>query len=417
MNKNRMKPWGVGFVLLFLVKNVVLSQSCVEVWNYWSDYVRHEVNLDSGSVISRQIPEAATGYQGEDSPNGRYNARMEPREQGSIRYHLLLTDRDRGISITLADGVSGLEWSPDGTWLAYMQSREDRSLGGLALYNMETGQRIVSSLPENRWDMLGIDWSPDGTWIAATFIVDSVFLGSDVLLYSVPDLALVKTFKTRVSSAKVLWSPDATTITAYGTNDVFAMMDVVSERVFHVSLDGAGYYEAEWSPGGGYLLIRHSFGDLAEMMDILSARGEVRAKNRYITSGLWVNDHQALVRTWESSGLDNLTLFDVASGDQRVIQAQVELSAPSPDGRYVAASDSLEQNSLRVFDLTAGEPPKKIDTDARINSLIWREDGSGLIALFEDRSLRGYDLERQHWRIIAAVPGHEWMLRRVGCAS
>src|SRR5690349_11734209 len=99
---------------------------CVEVWNYWSDHVRHEVNLDSGAVYSREIPPTTSAYQGENSPDGRYNAKMEPKERGSVRYQLVLTDEDRGISIVLADGISGLEWSPDGTWLAYMQSREDR---------------------------------------------------------------------------------------------------------------------------------------------------------------------------------------------------------------------------------------------------------------------------------------------------
>lgn len=402
--------WIVLFTLAF-----AQGGACVEIWNYWSDDVRYIVNLDTGGVISRQMPTATTGYQGEDSPNGRYNAKMEARTQGGVRYHLRLTDRDRGISITLADGISGLEWSPDGAWLAYMQSREDRSLGGLALYHMETGARILGTFPDNNWDMLGIDWSPDGSLIAATFIVDSVFLGSDVQLYSVPDLTLVKTFKTRISSGKTLWSPDGRSIAVYGINNVFAMMDVDSERVFHVSLDGSGYYEAEWSPGGSYLLVRHSFGDLAQMMDILSARGELQVHNRYITAGEWVNDHQALARTWESSGLDNLTLFDLESRERRVIQAQVGLHALSPDGRYVAASDALQDNSLHVFDLTDLDAAKKIETPDSLNSLIWREEGEGLVALFADRSLRGYDAEAGEWRAIASIPGHNWSLRRVAC--
>jgi WD40 repeat protein len=405
----------VGAAALLMLALAQGGTACVEVWNYWSDTARHTVNLDSGQVVSRQMPAATMGYQGEDSPDGRYNAKMEARTPGSVRYHLRLTDRDRGISILLADGVSGLEWSPDGKWLAYMQSREDRSLGGLALYNMDTAERITSSLPQNNWDMLGIDWSPDSRLIALTVVVDAAFLGADALLFSVPDLALARTFKTRVTAARLLWSPDGRTIAAYGSNNVFGMMDVGSGRVFHVSLEGAGYYEAEWSPGGGYLLARHSFGDLAQMMDILSARGELRVHNRWITQAEWANDHQALARVWTNAGLDDLTLFDLASGERRVIVEHAGLHALSPDGRYVAASDSLSQNALRVFDLTEAEAAKKIETPDAFNSLIWREDGRGLVALFEDRSLREYDMEGGAWRRVADVPGDAWMLRWAGC--
>ncbi len=411
--------WAISLVILsfiWLASGVAAQgESCIEVWNYWSDDVRHTVNLNSGVVTSRQMPEPVTGYQGESSPDGRYNARMEAEVKGSVRYQLKLTDRERGLSIVLADGVSGLEWSPDGKWLAYMQAREDRSLGGLALYHMESGERILGSLPDNNWDMLGIDWSPDGSLIAATFIVDSVFLGSDVQLYSVPDLTLVKTFNTRISSGKTMWSPDGRSIAAYGINDVFAMMDVASGRVFHVGLDGHGYYEADWSPGGSYLLIRHSFGDLAEMMDILNARGEILVQNRYITSSEWVNDHQALVRTWESSGLNDLTLYDLESGDQTVLQAHVGLQALSPDGRLVAAADTLAPGMIRVVDLTGAEAVRDIVTPDEFNSLIWREDDRGLIALFSDRSLREYDLDADEWQTIAEIPGHNWSLQWARC--
>jgi WD40 repeat protein len=410
-----MKWWAMSFaVLIFIAPVAGVGGQCVEVWNFWSDRARHEVHLDSGVVISREILQAPAAYDGLDSFDGRFNAKLVTQQRGDVRNRIILTDRERGISVRLAENASSLAWSPDSLWLAYMQAREDRRPQGLALYNIETGQRVSDSLPENDWETLGIHWSPDGSLIVATFVVDRVFENSDFLLYSVPDLALRQTFKTRLSIASMKWSPQGEMIAGYGTNNEFALMDVASGAFTSLRLNGEGFYQLDWSRQSSYLLVKYSIGELGQWMTILNRRGEIVVESTWITAHEWVKDHQVLVRVGTNSGLDDLTFFDLDSGEKRVIQEHVGLQALSPEGRYVAATDGATP-SIRIFDLLGIEPDRAIETPDSFQSLVWREDGRGLIALFEDRSLR--ELASDEWQVIAQIPGEEWMLRRVRCGG
>jgi WD40 repeat protein len=404
-----MKWWGVGFAFVLLTGSAASAQAaCVEVWSLWGDRFRHTVDAASGAVTTVEVVRSAN--RGQDSPDGRYNARLTAPRPGGARSRLMLTDRSRGISALLAKNVTSLAWSPDGVWLAYMQADDIRNPRGLALYNLQNGERAAASLPVNDWESLGIAWSPDSRWIAATFVVDRQTEFSDVLLFTVPDLAPRQRFMTRLSIATTRWSPDGRVIAGYGTNNEFALMHVASGDISGQKLHGRSHYQVDWSPGGSYVLVKYSIGELGQWMVILNTQGETVVDSTWITAHEWVNDGQALARLGTQSGVDDLALIDLESGEQRVIQPRVGLYALSADGRYVAAVDAA---AMTIHDLSGQEAPWEMPAPPGVRSLVWQEDGREILALFEDRWLRAYDF--QNWRAVAQIPGGETMLRRVGC--
>jgi len=409
----KIASWAV-LLLIFAAGGQIVQAAqgdrCVEIWNLWSDRLRHEVNLDTGAVSSTPMARTTALYAGLNSPDGRFNVSFH--QQRNARNRIMLTDRGRGISVKLAENASSPSWSPDSGWLAYMQLRDDRRPVGLALYNMATGERVFDPLPENDWEALGLHWSPDGSLIAATFVVDRIFESSDVRLYTTPDLKLAKTFTTRLSIASIRWSPDGKRIAGYGTNNEFALMDVESGAMVSQKLGGEGYYQLDWSKQGTYLLVKYSIGELGQWMKILNMRGEILVDSTWITAHEWVQDHQVLLRVGTNSGEDDLVLIDLESGERRVILSQVGLHTLSPEGRYVAAKDAT---AIQIFDLLGIEPTRVINEPDALRSLVWEADGQHLVGLFGDRSVRELALDDGTWRMIATVPGDEWMVRRAVC--
>ena len=60
-------------------------------------------------------------------------------------------------------------------------------------------------------------------------------------------------------------------------------------------------------------------------------------------------------------------------------------------------------------------PVENVSVEADISNFIWQRDRLELIVLFDDRSLRGYDLDTGEWREIATLPGDEQGMRWVSC--
>ena len=90
-----------------------------------------------------------------------------------LNQHVWVLDRSTGKSIKVSESqesVSGMSWSPDGKWLAYVQAASN-SFNQIFLVQVDTHKRIT--LTSDRSNSFNPQWSPDGKWIY--FISDRNF--------------------------------------------------------------------------------------------------------------------------------------------------------------------------------------------------------------------------------------------------
>src|SRR5262245_31641683 len=106
------------------------EDQCLEIWFIWSDDIRYEVNLDTGTVVSFMPPtpgsvnvSVPSGHH--DSFDGRYTANLVEDDQRRNVYDLTVTDNEVGVAIPLARNVHEIDWSPDSEWLAYIQAEAE----------------------------------------------------------------------------------------------------------------------------------------------------------------------------------------------------------------------------------------------------------------------------------------------------
>jgi Tol biopolymer transport system component len=246
-------------MLLLTVPIAAQAQQCVEVWEFWSYDTWHEVNLGTGQVTSYEGESPYGSYGVVDSPDGRYSAQIEW-EPG--KSDLVLTDFDRGITVTLAENAGAPAWSQEGNRLAYTRFDADQDAKYLVVYDMDTGANLSISLPEDERSILQLVWSHDGSMIAAVGIVGGEDRQSVVRLYSTDDLTLVYTFETTLSEPEAEWSPSGRYLAVAGTTPQVALIDVASEQVHMLTLTEPAFYEFSWSPGDSFLVIEHSHSDL-----------------------------------------------------------------------------------------------------------------------------------------------------------
>jgi WD40 repeat protein len=399
-------------LLLLTLPAAAQAQHCVEVWEFWSYDTWHEVNLDTGQVTSYEGESPYGSYGVVDSSDGRYSAHLGW-ESGT--FYLALTDFDRGVTVTLAENASSPAWSPESNRLAYTQSDTEQDIKYLVIYDVDTGAHLSTILPENEQRILHLAWSPDGSLIAAVGVVDQADGRSVVRLYAANDLTLVNTFNTTLTSAEVQWSPSGRYLAAFGTNSQVALIDVVAEQMNVLTLTEPSFYEFDWSSEESFVVIEHSPSDLSNEIFVSNIQGELVLQNILISSYTWANDHQLVVSVWTLSGLNDLTLFNLQTGQQQVLQHSSDLYAVSSDGRYLAVHVPY---MIRIFDLSLERtsPIRILSINEPIGHFIWLDDQPELIFLFPNRLMRGYDFATSEWRSIATVPGDEFYIRNVPCS-
>lgn len=98
-------------------------------------------------------------FQGHPSPDGRWIA------YGDKNNDLWLLETESGAQQRISlnrEGIGGLSWSPDSSWLAYTQTALN-SFEQILLYCLETGKQLP--LTSDRANSTSPAWSPDGRFI------------------------------------------------------------------------------------------------------------------------------------------------------------------------------------------------------------------------------------------------------------
>jgi hypothetical protein len=423
-----------GFLLLLLLigafSAAAQESQCLEVWDYWSgDNIRHEVNLDTGTVVSYPPPARTSNTSPSPHANsfdGRYTAQLEQNNSLGEGFRLTLIDNTVGVSFLLETYSVAFSWSPSSAWLTYIQVGDDFSLT-LILYNADTGESVAAMLPEGSLSYsASITWSPDSSLLIVNFEVSGESQSGVIQLYTAPDLTLANSYEMAAFAPYFLWSPSGRYLVAHGGYEGSLLLDTQSRQGYPLTIDSIVMYRFYWSPDETYLVTSHINNDWTDAFDVVNMQGEYLLEdiliNAHFDDGIariaWLDDHRLIANTFIfDTAMSNLTFFDLQTGKQRFLVSRVANYSLSHDQRYVAATGEASYTTIRLFDFSSAEvTTNTLNVSTNIDNFIWRVDRLELIVLFEDHSLRGYDLEADTWRDIATLSGEESMMRHIACA-
>jgi Tol biopolymer transport system component len=136
------------------------------------------------------------------------------------------TGRQTDLGSVVGDVTTGAVWSPDGTRILY-------GARGGSLYSVDVGsgdRSLLVRLPGENLDSIdGIEWSPDGAYLA---ILNDLEPGGGRLYVLNADGSRVRVLLDNFEPGGFAWSPDGTRLT-------YAAFSGPDFRIWTVSLDGS----------------------------------------------------------------------------------------------------------------------------------------------------------------------------------
>lgn len=312
----------------------------------------------------------------------------------------------RSEQLAAAGGIYDFTWSPDGKFLAYVNSTG----GGFDIWTVAgTGgppRRLTSSQLLKRQPR----WSPDGKWIAYVVVQHD---GSTDIQATSPDgqSGLILT-EGPGSKANPVWDPLSRSVAFTqdtGAASEIAAVDLETRKVRRVAAVAAS--DLQWSPDGRSIAFVSNplrpRDDRRENEDIfvvpadggsprLLTPGTPRFRD---TSPSWAPDSRRIVYASEETGYSNIYIVDVQTGEQRSMTAgNVDNVSPrwSPDGITIAYIRN-ESSSFHIFTISAGgEYTERISERDGVNggsgregsgapgALAWSPDGSRIAFTHSD---------------------------------
>ena len=418
-----------GMVFFSLLNSLPVyseSSECLEIWNFWSDHTRHQVNLETGEVISYDgeygnPPRAPYAL----SPDGRYDLHLDSIADAS-QQRLTLTDNRTGITTTLSEQARGQPyWSDDSQWLAYLEADETSSRI-LTLYHVESAEfsSVEISTSEEAYGLY-VAWSSDASQIVVS-VAPNPAEPVQLLIYSFPQLAMLQQYEASWSLNTLVWSPSGRYLGITGMGQEVGIIDTVTGDFHTVTLDGFSSFHPEWSPDETYFVVHFTQNDFHDNYNFIDPQGNVILSDLPAERPVeWLDDHSVVATLWTETGFSDLVLLNLEEGEQRVMLSRLYHYALSSDARYVAASvinggaSSSDTPQILFFDLSQSDavPDFRLTLDMAWDNFIWRTDALELLVLFEDRSLQSYHVETGDWQRIASIPSEEWHMQVIACHS
>lgn len=124
--------------------------------------------------------------------------------------------------------ISGMDWSPDGQWLAVAWQDEIGSLP--QIYRISTESGLYEPLIENEQANARPVWSPDGSRIAFQSQVDGRW---QLFVLELESGAITRLTDETTSDARHAWSPD-------GQRIAFVALDGSNRDLYLMNADGSG---------------------------------------------------------------------------------------------------------------------------------------------------------------------------------
>ena len=225
------------------------------------------------------------------------------------------------------DGVNGLSWSPNGTYLATASSD-----GTLRIWEAETGKelRVITNEPGK---LQCISWSPDGNLVAAGGGKHSVGIWD------------VKTGK----------------------------------KISVLTSHGDDICNVAWSPDGKFLATSDPFEIYIWNKKTWKIETILRGGFQVIDDLTWSPDSTRLAAAvWDSVG-PKVRVWNIISGKSLYtvqLETNIETIAWSPNGNYIASGGIKNpDNSVRLINANDGSTHKDIPVNDTVRSLAWDKNG------------------------------------------
>jgi len=302
-------------------------------------------------------------------------------------------DRELERSIhTAALGLSQLAFSPDASMVAVGTV----SQGGVEIWNITTGE-LVRRMESQAFYGDGVDWSPDGQWIAHSEA------GGPVRLYRASDGELVHTLLGHNEVGAVRFSPDGRTLVSSSWDGTTKFWKIPSGELVR-TLESAGF-AAAFSPNGNELA---TSSDAQPLKWWRTSDGELLwstvGHTWYVYGASFSPDGLTLATASGTGpvGPGEIKQWDVASG--RLIRTltghtdQVYTVAHSPDGTTLASG--AFDDSIRIWDAHSGQ---------HVRTLSGHTNDVASVAFSPDSELLAsgsWDTTVRIWRVSDGVPVH-----------
>jgi Tol biopolymer transport system component len=269
--------------------------------------------------------------------------------------------RDEG---PIACSAEPLEWSPDHEWLAYTEFRSEGPGTDWDLFVVRsdgTDKRQLS-VPNTSADfgVSGFDWSPDGSQIAYVYKTKT-HDDSSYLAVQTVDGDPVRVVEGFERMAYPVWSPDGSQI-AFGAADERPGVYVVPASGGEVSLVtsrlAGAFYPSDWSSDGksiGYMYQRRWGPDVTDVgwVDVASGEVHVLPHRAYRHSLLFSPDASQVAYIQYSKGSDLWGLW-TADPDAQHRQLVARWREPlhftfdwSPSGEYITYLRGRHWDAIR----------------------------------------------------------------------
>jgi tricorn protease len=124
----------------------------VEFWRVPANGIGSAAQLTNDAKVLR--------WDGIPSADGRYIAHTNKDQE--LWLFDTQTKKNTRLAVNNDGDFSGVRWSPDGKWLAYV-APADNLFDQVFLYSVETGK--ATAVTSDRYDSESPTWSPDGKWL------------------------------------------------------------------------------------------------------------------------------------------------------------------------------------------------------------------------------------------------------------
>lgn len=425
---------------VYIHRALASGDYCADLLSWYDSGPRWHVDLLTGKVIQLSTGGPEETPAGQPVPDGKYIASTILTDRWHSLYRLEILDSSTDlISYTADDVRAAVAWSPDSQWLLYFQSLEDNEI--LVITRPDgSDQQTYPYSSDSQFDFF--DWSPDGKTLALSRTVFSAANEQYLDLLTIPDLALDQSLELSASVRQVKWSPSADRVYLEGEAGQLLVYSLDDETWQQITIQP---YPVElhlfWSPSGEYLLTQYSYSDLGFAVNIFDRGGE-QAVELFLTpqddprvsaNYYWLDDHTFLlsvVSVTDTAIMDNLNLFDLATGTQTTLIEDVSEWHISPDRQWIAAipgyngSVRLKLRTLPMADFHA--KPAEIQLARYVSAFNWTNDGSAFVTYssISQDSGASIDLYNANTGLHAAVdltaeeiPDDLLRIRRASCGE